>query len=120
MPKRAPLQAIAPQDIRSQASADGHSLVVTDELLRVGEADRVVLDVPIADLRRIQFDIEWDRPATLVIVPHSAWRDSQVIMVEPDEYAGVCETLAVIGTKMARGPSGDRTATPRARTSYGP
>ena len=101
MTKRPPLLEITPQDIRAQASADGHSLVVTDDVLRVGSADRVVLDVPLADLRRIQFDIERDRPATLVIVPDDGWRDSQVIMVEPTEYEGVCQALAVIGMKMA-------------------
>ncbi|HET9754964.1 MAG TPA: hypothetical protein VFP66_00555 [Candidatus Limnocylindrales bacterium] len=101
MPERPQLREITPQDIRAQASADGHTLVVTDDLLRVGSADRVHLDVPMEDVRRIQFDIERDRPATLVIVPDSAWRDSQVIMVEPDEYEGVCQVLAVIGMKMA-------------------
>lgn len=101
MPKRPPLREITPQDIRAQASVDGHTLVVTDELVRVGAADRVVLDVPMEDVRRIQFDIERDRPATLVIVPDSAWRDSQVIMVEPHEYEGVCQALAVIGMRMA-------------------
>lgn len=101
MPKRSPLREITPQDIRAQASADGHTLVVTDDLLRVGSEGRTVLDVPMEDVRRIQFDIERDRPATLVIVPDSAWRDSQVIMVEPDEYEAVCHALAVIGSKMA-------------------
>jgi hypothetical protein len=33
--------------------------------------DRVRLNVPIENVRRIQFDIERDRPATLVIVPDS-------------------------------------------------
>ena len=101
MPNRPPLREITPQDIRAQASVDGHSLVVTDDLLRVGSGSRVELDVPIEDVRRIQFDIERDRPATLVIVPDAAWRDSQVIMVEPDDYAGVAHVLAVLGLMMA-------------------
>lgn len=101
MPKRSNLREIAPTDIRAQASADGHVVLVTDDHIRVGTGDHVVLDVPIADLRRIQFDIERDRPATLVIVPHDGWRDSQVIMVEPSEYEGVCAVLALIGRKMA-------------------
>ena len=104
MPKRPPLREITPQDIRAQASANGHEVVVTDDLVRVHSGDRVVLDVPIDDLRRIQFDIEHDRPATLVLVPDAAWRDSQIIMVEPENYADVCRTLAVIGLRMA-GPN---------------
>lgn len=107
MPKRSNLRAIRPQDVRAQASADGHVVIVTDDLLRVGSGDDVQLDVPIEDVRRIQFDIERDRPATLVIVPDAAWRESQVIMVEPDDYEGVAHALAILGAKMAeRGTSG--------------
>ena len=102
MPKQSPLRAIRPQEIRAKTTADGHDLVVTDDLLRVGSEGRVVLDVPIRDVRRIEFDIEHDRPATLVIVPHAASRDSLVVMVEPEDYEGVCQALAVIGRKMAK------------------
>lgn len=100
MSNRPDVQAIAPEDIRAQASADGHLVTVTDDSVRVASGDGVQLDVPIKDVRRIQFDIEHDRPATLVIVPHAAWRDSQVIMVEPNDYEGVCHALAVLGMKM--------------------
>jgi hypothetical protein len=100
MPK-SQLREIAPQDIRAQASADGHVVVVTDDRLTVGAGNRVKLDIPIADVRRIQFDIERDRPATLVIVPEVAWKESQVIMVEPEAYEGVAHALAVLGWKMA-------------------
>lgn len=58
MPKRSALRAIAPQDILAQTSADGHVLVVTEKLLRVASDDHVRLDVPIENVRRIQFDIE--------------------------------------------------------------
>ena len=101
MHKSSELREIGPQDIRAQASADGHVVVVTDDLLRIGSGDNVQLDVPIEDVRRIQFDIERDRPATLVIVPDAAWRDSQVIMVEPDDYEGVAHAIAVLGSMMA-------------------
>ena len=95
------LQAISPQDIRAQSSADGHVVVLTDELLRVGSGEEVHLDVPIGDIRRIQFDVERDRPATLVIVPDAAWRDSQIIMVEPKDYEGVAHVITVLGLMMA-------------------
>ena len=44
---------------------------------------------------------ERDRLATLVIVPDAAWRDSQIIMVEPETYEGVAHVLAVLGVMMA-------------------
>ena len=70
MPKRSNLREIRPQDVRAQASADGHVVIVTDDLLRVGSRDNVQLDVPIEDVRRIQFDIERDRPVTAAV---AAW-----------------------------------------------
>ena len=96
------LRAISPQDIRAESSADGHLVVLTDDLLRVGSGDNVHLDVPIGDIRRIQVDVERDRPATLVIVPDAAWRESQVIMVEPENYEGVAHVIAVLGVMMAK------------------
>lgn len=102
MPKLSSLRAIDPQDIRAQASADGHVVIVTDDLLQVGSGDIVKLSVPIENVRRIQFDIERERPATLVIVPDAPSDEPQVIMVDPDDYEGVGHALAVLGVKMAR------------------
>ena len=102
MPKLSSLRAIDPQDIRAQASADGHVVIVTDDLLQVGSGDIVKLSVPIENVRRIQFDIERERPATLVIVPDAPSDEPQVIMVDPDDYEGVGHALAVLGMKMAR------------------
>jgi hypothetical protein len=102
MNQRYPVQAIDPEEILAQASADGHVLVVTAKLVRVGADDRVRLNVMIEDVRRIQFDIERDRPATLVIVPDSPSEEAQVISVPAHEYVGVAHALAVLGLEMAK------------------
>ena len=102
MPKRQLLREIAAQDILAQANADGHVVIVTDDVLRVGSGDVVKLHVAIENVRRIQFDIERERPATLVIVPDAPSDEPQVIMVDPDDYEGVGHALAVLGMKMAR------------------
>lgn len=100
MPNRENLRAIAPEDIRARATADGHVVTVTDDLLRVGADELVRLDVPIKAVRRIEFDIERERPATLVIVPYAPSDEPQVIMVHPEDYEGVAHALAVLGKKM--------------------
>ena len=100
MLKRQPLRPIAADDIRAQASADGHVVTITDDVLRVAADDLVRLDVPISGVRRIQFDIERERPATLVIVPYAPSDEPQVIMVQPEDYEGVGHALAVLGKKM--------------------
>ncbi len=101
LPQRSLLRDIPAEDILAQASADGHVIVVTNDALTVASHDRLRLDVPIEEVRRIQFDIERERPATLVIVPDAPSSEPQVIMVQPDEYERVGHALAVLGMKMA-------------------
>jgi hypothetical protein len=100
LPKHPVLRGLEPQEIRAQATADGHMVVVTDDVLRVGSTERMALEVAIDNLRRIQFDIERDRPATLVIVPLSPNDEPQVVVVQPQEYASVAEALVFIGQRM--------------------
>ena len=101
MLKRSLLRDIPATDVLAQASADGHVIVVTNDVLMVASHDMLRLDVPIEEVRRIQFDIERERPATLVIVPDSPSSEPQVIMVQPEEYERVGHALAVLGMKMA-------------------
>ena len=102
MPNHYLLRDIAPEDILAQASADGHVLLVTDKYMRVGSDEHVRLDVTIENLRRIQFDIERDRPATLVIVPDSPSDEPQVMSVPPENYVEVSHALAVLGLEMTK------------------
>jgi hypothetical protein len=61
------------------------------------ETGIVLLDMPIADLRRIQFDIERDRAATLVIVAGKSDHLPQVLAVPPDQYDAAGIALARMG-----------------------
>ena len=61
------------------------------------ETDMVLLDMPIADLRRIQFDIERDRAATLVIVSGKGHHLPQVLAVPPEQYEAAGIALARMG-----------------------
>jgi len=66
---------------------------LSDRRLTVTTGSRVVLDVDLGGLRRVQFDIEQDRPATLVIVPHDIRCEPQVLSVPVDEIPRVAEVL---------------------------
>lgn len=97
-----PALALDPdEEVHVQASAGDNIVIVTDRRLAITERERLALDVPIANLRRIQFDIERDRPATLVIVPHRPQDPPQVLSVQPLEYEGVTRALAIIGQRLA-------------------
>jgi len=69
--------------------------------VQVGSNERLALDVSIDNLRRIQFDIERDRPATLVVVPQQPLDEPQVLAVRPSEYEGVAQALVVVGQRLA-------------------
>jgi hypothetical protein len=88
------------ETVEALARAASASLLVTDRRIAVAEAERIALDVPFAGLRRIQFDIERERPATLVIVPEHPRHEPQVMAVPPDRYAEVTRALALIGERL--------------------
>ena len=75
--------------------------MITDRRLAVASVVRLMLDVPIDNVRRIQFDIERLRPATLVVVPEHPADEPQVLAVQPEEYRGVAEVLVVLGERLA-------------------
>ena len=96
------LRVIAPDErIEARARAGDTEIVVTDRRLAVGSTDRLTLDIGLEGLRRIQFDIERDRPATLVVVPEHPSHEPQVLAVHPEDYPAVAEALVYIGQRLA-------------------
>jgi hypothetical protein len=89
------------EQVRVRARATDATLAVTDRRVVVAADQRVPLAVTFDRLRRIQFDIERRRPATLVIVPEQADHEPQVLAVPPEEYGAVAEALVVIGHALA-------------------
>jgi hypothetical protein len=95
-------EALEPgEQVRIQARSTDEVLAVTDRRLVVASPHRIALAVPIAGLRRIQFDIERHRPATLVIVPEHASYEAQVLSIPPEHYADAAEALVAIGHELA-------------------
>ena len=77
------------------------AMIVTEDRLVVVTPERQLLDVPLDEVRRIQFDIERRRPATLVIVPEHASHEAQVLSVHHDYYEDVAGALALVGRRIA-------------------
>ncbi len=88
------------ETVQALAKAATASLLVTDRRLAVADEDRLALDIPFDGLRRIQFDIERERPATLVIVPEHPAHEPQVIAVPPERFDEVTRALALIGARL--------------------
>jgi hypothetical protein len=76
-------------------------VVVSDRRLIVAARERVALTVGFDQLRRIQFDIERDRPATMVIVPEEAQHEPQVLAIPTSELRSAARALALIGSRLA-------------------
>ena len=89
------------ETVQAVAEADDARLLVTDRRLVVAAGDRIALDIGFHGLRRIQFDIERDRPATLVIVPIDPTDEPQVLAVPRGQYDEVTAALAVVGHRLA-------------------
>jgi hypothetical protein len=74
-------------------------LALTDRRLVVAASNRVALAVPFEGLRRIQFDLERDRPETLVIVRELAHHEPQI---PPERYREASDAIVAIGQRLAR------------------
>jgi hypothetical protein len=93
------------EEIEHAATAGEAVLAVTTKRIAVVDQQRAALDIAIDGLRRIQFDIEKTRPATLVLVPESPHDNPQVLAVRPEEYEAVAAALVTVGHRLAeRGP----------------
>jgi hypothetical protein len=65
--------------------------------------DEVIRQVlgPVDQIRRIQFDIERRRPATLVGVPEHPRNQPQVLSIPREQYAAAGEAFPMIGQRLA-------------------
>ncbi len=81
-------------------AATNEELRVTDRRLIVTSAGHVRLDIPYERLRRIQFDIEAGRPATLVLVPHLPSDEPQVLAIPHESLHQAAELLAFVGERL--------------------
>jgi hypothetical protein len=76
-------------------------LAVTDRRVLVKISNRVALAAPFHGLRRIQFDIEQRRPATMVIVPQDPALEAQVLSIPPSEIQPAAEAIRTVGHRFA-------------------
>jgi len=82
------------------ARARDAALVVSERRVMILTPERTALDVTFDRLRRVQFDIERSRPATLVLVPEHPSDEPQVLPIPAEEYRNVAEVLVRIGEKL--------------------
>jgi hypothetical protein len=98
-------QVLEPDEkVHAAARASDALMLVSDRRLLVAAGERLALSLPIAELRRVQFDIEKGRPATLVIVPEAATVEPQVLAIPAEQLAAAAEVLAIVGLRLAAMP----------------
>jgi len=87
--------------LEGHARAGDATIAITNRRLTVFDAERIALAVEIEHVRRVQFDIEKSRPATLVIVPERPSDTPQVLAVPAEDYEPVADALVLIGRRLA-------------------
>jgi hypothetical protein len=96
------LRLLGPDErLEVHAPSTNGTLAVTDRRIILADGERVVLDMAFEGLRRIQFDIERSRMATLVVVPDEVRAAPVVVGVQPEHIADVARVLATIGRRIA-------------------
>jgi hypothetical protein len=88
--------------VLATARASDALLAVSDRRVVVATRERIALSIPIEDLRRIQFDIEKRRPATLVIVPEEPRAEPQVLAIPPAEIRATTNALVLVAERLAQ------------------
>jgi hypothetical protein len=83
-------------------------VIVTDRRLIVLDNQRTLLDIGFLQLRRVQFDIERGRDATLVIVPEHVSDEPQVLTVPVAKLRDVAVALALLGEQLNLGIDAER------------
>jgi hypothetical protein len=89
------------EQLEISARAFDSVLAVTDRRILVRRAGRLALNVPLEYVRRIEFDVERSRSATLVIVPESPADEPQVLGIPPEEIEAVAHAVAGIGRRLS-------------------
>lgn len=94
------------EEVHAAARATDAFMAVSNRRLLVAAGERLALSLPIEAVRRIQFDIEKGRPATVVIVPEAAMVEPQVLLIPNEQLEAAALALAAVGIRLAAMPGG--------------
>jgi hypothetical protein len=89
------------EELRGHAPLVEGTVAVTNERLFVANGSAIAVDITWARLRRVQLDIERQRPATLVVVPEWPTDPPQVLSVPPASYRSVTDLVGLIAERLA-------------------
>jgi hypothetical protein len=92
--------------VRGVVEGIGGRLVLTDRRVVVTENGVITLDVPIGNLRLVEFDLERQRPASVIIVPEHPRDPPRQLAIEPQQYDEVASVLAQLGPSIQGPPLG--------------
>lgn len=90
--------------VRGVLNGIGGRLVITDRRVVITENGVITLDVSIDNLRLVEFDLESQRPATVIIVPEHPRDPPRQLAIEPHQFDEVASVLAQLGPRI-QGPS---------------
>jgi hypothetical protein len=93
--------ALDGDEIRVRGHATNGAFAVTDRRLLVSGDRGLLLNVPFGTIRRVQFDLELGRPASIAFVSNDPRDEPVLLNVPPEQYAAVSELLLAIGRQLS-------------------
>ena len=101
---------VLPVETAAGGADDGHGLsfdadggahvTLADGHLLIQRGGRTILNVPVSRIRRVEFDIERQGPATFIIVPDSRGHDVQFLSVEADALEAAALLVGRLGQRL--------------------
>ena len=91
------------EDARGVVDGIRGRLVLTDRRVVVTENRRITIDVPIDNLRLVEFDLESQRPARVIVVPEDPREPPLELAIEPQQYDEGASVLAELGPRIEGG-----------------
>ncbi|MFL5642752.1 MAG: hypothetical protein ACJ771_10460 [Chloroflexota bacterium] len=89
------------EEVEHEIAVGEKTVAVTTNRIAIVEADRVTLSISIADIKRIELDIEKDRSGMLVIVPDESIDHPGVLTFDRDGCAPAGTVLVTVGRRLA-------------------
>lgn len=95
-------RALGGESVTAGVELDEVTVALTPSRLLVADPQRLRLDVPLAELHRVQLVVESDRPGLLTFVPVNDRHPAVLVIVPRERFEEAGEVVMAIGRVVAK------------------
>ncbi len=96
------VRALGGEEVTTGAELDEVTVALTPSRLVVADPQRLRLDLPLAQLHRVQLVVESDRPGLLTFVPVNDRYPAVLVSVPREQFEEAGEVVMAIGRVVAK------------------